>query len=1100
MAVTEKRSGVPRRGMTVLGKVPVAPKPINLPSQRSTFALENLGRFSSSIIIPGKFESALLNPENSSEKNEKSISTQLETSQGGADYKEKKVHAFPASGRMDSSSSATVSNNIKDSDNVVKVDEPRQCCTCKLSGNQIQGPVDPPIRKSRSGCLGVPPGFTQTSANFSNAQTGIPLADSQCGHLGNQTNANFYQQNGPQSTDHLSNFTDVKDREIIVIHMVGGPGFYGNYPPQLGFPDSYYRNGVYGSLPLQFGNFEPVFGPQGFERLEGLFQPPTVKGPGFYDKHEDFICYEKKCYMEGGHGRHRNSHMLGCYNGNSSHGNAKGEVSDSLMRSSKSAVKSRSSPHKFLPRNGGSRSPYHYGMVVASSTEETTTAAEKQITLLTKVSHHDKEVCSAKEVGVETPSLAVSSSYSNVHFNEDEGKAPRNLINAEISESIQVENVPPADGFMKSKKTDETTALDGTLFTSNKVSLSKESDNGRCLHCKGNASSKEPTDEVLTEALEKDRFMDGCKDEEKHVILNSDDNGPNTIKSEVVREEQTIAQEHLASSVSCKPGDVQMGLDIHSDASLKKSVGKHQKIVFKKKLQSKSIVKPGFRVRKIHVISRKPDFQVDNRTLSHNSADDSKESSQGVKMQGKVDGQDNNSSSWGSQYRRSDHNYSLSSESNKSEVLQIGASLQTVSFPKRILTKPQKLFYRKKKEEQSAMELEARTDGSKLKSPGQPLPFSSHPKNEITYDRDNEKVSHSISDYHIIQRRVYHVVDGIEGDCDALTSLITCDDKGHLSNSEMKEMLVPGSMAHWQPPQVGSHLAQKSGSQVERRNSWSRARTQQRIPNPQTQRSCPNMEEDSTMNKHCKAGRQEDNMRKKQTKVIGEEDNMTKQHPKSGRHYSAWKPKLTQKTTENPSLKKQNQGKMPPCTLVEAAAGEKSDTSYSGMVELLNAQYHCAEAFEELFAGTSSGLSFDQHRPRSESSICTEKHISSQEDSPLPIEPAGMPVDTSASNEDLGMVIIPDHTKHTPAVPSPDASSHDNAWALATEQDNEVCVLEKNPGNQKHFIKKNRMSREKADHYHQILFKRYKEIGQWKPKFEINKNPSKLHQKAGYTS
>ncbi|MCO5550918.1 hypothetical protein L7F22_004412 [Adiantum nelumboides] len=84
-------------------------------------------------------------------------------------------------------------------------------------------------------------------------------------------------------------YDSAKDKEIVVITMVGNPGVYGNYLPYPGFPDQYGSPSVYGSFPLQFGHFENFVGPQVSKEMN----------PMFSGEDSGYGCYEQDNHKHG---------------------------------------------------------------------------------------------------------------------------------------------------------------------------------------------------------------------------------------------------------------------------------------------------------------------------------------------------------------------------------------------------------------------------------------------------------------------------------------------------------------------------------------------------------------------------------------------------------------------------------------------------------------------------------------------------------------------------------------------------------------------------------------------------------------------------------
>eukprot|EP00250_Pteridium_aquilinum_P008972 c18348_g1_i1 orf=134-1528(+) len=420
MAATERRTGLSRRGMTVLGKLPVAPKPINLPSQR----LENQGLIPDVDIVPrgscswghaGRFPgtsgngsrklgSAPVNPVSSGKERENvggkveskpaasSGSKNSEVKDGGV-LLENSIQSSSANSRtIPSSAGATITAQAFDS--IRKMEEPRNSGSrnCNPTDSQKYETADPPLQRSGDSYtrgVSVPPGFGQCGPHGNHSRAGVPPSESQHNGAVPGMCSDPSQQNGSHNFPGMPYHSGTKDREIIVIHMVGNPGFYGNYPPHVGYPENYSRNGMYGNFPLQFGNFEPYFGLQGHGRLHGGAQ---LSAADLFDEHEEFICYEKECYKGACHdlGRQKNGWVRGSLRENTFLGGAQSDNHEALISGSTSALKSRSISQKHLSRNAGRlKSMYRNGRMVSIEASSAVTVPEKRITLLTKVSQRE---------------------------------------------------------------------------------------------------------------------------------------------------------------------------------------------------------------------------------------------------------------------------------------------------------------------------------------------------------------------------------------------------------------------------------------------------------------------------------------------------------------------------------------------------------------------------------------------------------------------------------------------------------------------------------------------------------------------------------------
>ncbi|KAH7294680.1 hypothetical protein KP509_27G013200 [Ceratopteris richardii] len=488
MATNERRTGVSRRGMTILGKVPVAPKPINLPSQRSTFCWGNAGRIFPTRVHSGKDESAPLKLESNGEKIESKASGSSGTTDcgDGVNLQKKKAEPLPASIKENSAAASTAA--MTSSNNAVKVEEPSTCHACD-SASLKQESTNPKAQRSGGGFSGgvaAPPGFSHTSSH-SNGRTGLVSMDSHCGCPGNGTHAYPLQQSGSHCTPGVPYRTGPKDREIIVIHMVGGPGFYSNYT-QFGLPEAYNRNGgSYGSVPLQFGSFEPVFNVPGHGRTDYGPRFASDRGTGYLNEREGYICYEKECYLGGCHGRHRNSQVHRTA-GNSFVGNAYGGAYDPMMR-----VRTGSISHNVLTtKPTRSRSLYCNGISIPSYMEESSAepVSERPVTLLTKSLQHDPKAQSFS-AGDGKNVFYPDSTYLNMELYGDEGKPPlEEFEGARIVEHVQMKATSSSVDSTTSEKKDEAIVLKETSLNKSQVLLSKGICNEKCLHCKDNSTSK----------------------------------------------------------------------------------------------------------------------------------------------------------------------------------------------------------------------------------------------------------------------------------------------------------------------------------------------------------------------------------------------------------------------------------------------------------------------------------------------------------------------------------------------------------------------------------------------------------------------------------
>ncbi|KAI5077601.1 hypothetical protein GOP47_0007425 [Adiantum capillus-veneris] len=1077
MSTTDRRTGVSRRGMTVLGKVPIAPKPINLPSQRSTFCWGSAGRLQNGGGLPGKFESALLDPVSSDDKFQSKLVTPSGTKNNGGriDLQEKKVQSSSVTARANSisfgSSTTTASR---------KMEEPRKSNTCTSFVSGKEEMTDPLLQK---GGVSAPPGFPHNGPG-NNSRSNVSSTDSQCNGIGNGIHSERSAQDGSQSIPGVPYRSGTKDREIIVIHMVGGPGFYGNYPPQFGSPECYNRNGVlFGNFPLQFGNFEPMFGLQGHG---GAHLAPAT-GSDLFGGHEDFICYEKECYKGFCHdiGRHRNNWVRGSYRENSFLGSVQGEAYDSLISSATSTIKSGPLSQRHLSRNAGRlRSLYRTGRVV--SMEETTAEpiAEKRITLLTKVSERDTEAKNTlKEIGgdkdaAETPVGPVWSTYLNQEFYDDEGKPPEDAFQArKVTDEIQVETSLPADVSSNLEMiVDETLPKDSEV-ESNAVS-SKKTCNDNCLHCKGAAvmeaegsatlvcqacekntvcessfsilqSCLEPTEEVPVMTVEKDSSVDGCKADVKHVILDADNYSTSTIKLEAASKDQKTVMSCRNCSLVSQSGNtevLEMGSSLSSDAFLTKSAESKQKLVFKKKSQFMWTTKSGLRVSKPHVMSKTLGFQGTQLSLSSISSSDAEESAEVVK------GQQEDA------VEKSDTSSTCQLSDCKGSNLKMDTSMSFEAPVKRNAQRQLKLVYRKRVAMQAASGPQPSKNSSKTSQPTKAI--LALPQAELELDNETDEVrstaSASTYKYHIIRRRVYHVVEDSEGDCFLPTAPFSSNDCS--KQQQVFKKIVPATAISSDRFDSESISLQESESETK---SCSKDTLHTAAPILEASRS------------PLLPSRQE--------------DNATKKHGKFGKPLSAWKPKVASQAvgSGNSCIGKEKENSSAASAIVEAPDDKKQGSLCSVLVGALNLPKE-GNSDEKHSMGTPGELPLE-----SKSSRCGTTQFG--EDNQLSDHP-----DTLLVQEKLLVKLsenaVPEgeaksgSLKQAGELPPVGLSAGNAEEILApneveqTSNEEITAVYSKHP-----FVKKKAMSFEKANHFHQILFRRYKEIGQWKPKVNAQK-------------
>ncbi|MCO5596720.1 hypothetical protein L7F22_050788 [Adiantum nelumboides] len=1096
MATTERRTGLSRRGMTVLGKVPIAPKPLNLPSQRSTFCWGTSGRLQK--------ESALLDPVSSDNKPQSEIVTPsgINNHGDGTDLQRKKTHSSSMTAKANLfSPEASITTPAMTIDNAGKMGEQRKPKSCSSFKSGKQETTDSSLQKGEDGCASgasFPPGFPHNGPPGNHSRSSFSSTDSQCNGSGNLVHSER-SQNGSQSLPGIPYRNGTKDREIIVIHMVGAPGFYGNYPPQYGSPDCYNRNGgAFGNFPLQFGNFEPMVG------LHGPGGPhlSASTGSDFFGEHEDFICYEKECFKGACHdvGRRRNSWLHGSYRDNSFIGSVQGEAYDPLISSATPTIKSRPLSHRHLSRNAGrSRSLYRTGRVV--SVEETTVepVAEKRITLLTKVSPHKVEAKnSLKEVGGDKDSQTlvspVCSTFFNEDFCEDEGKAPEEICETEkVMDDAKVETSLPEGVSKNLEMIDDDTLPKNCKVEGCEALSSKATCNDKCLHCKGAAVMEgsaslvcqacekttvcesnfstlhcppKPTEEVPVTSKEKGSSVDGCKADVKHVILDADNYSTSTIKSEAVSKEQDTLMESKNCSLVSQSGNVEgleMGTNLSSDISFKKISETKQKLVFRKKSQLKWTTKSGAQLRKAYVLTKMLGFQGSKLPLGIGSisSSDSKEILQARIVVAKGQQED----------AVQEINTAPSSQLNYSKVSNMKMDTR-VSFGgpvKRNTQRQLKLVYRKRAVEQAANRLQPSRNSSKTSCPVKSIIAA--PQAELGGDHDKDEMKSTVSasayKYHIIQRRVYHVVEGSERD-HFLPSASFFSNSSSKQQLEMKERIVPTTSVSSCSSDSESILLPEPGSET---------------------KSCSSCRKDTFPN--AAAILQESRSPLWSSR---QEDNAINKNGKSGRPLSAWKPKVASQAADpkNSLVGKDREFTFPTSVYVELPE-ETSGSGLFGARKIPNK----GNSIGKHSMGSSGVLNLASKSPsRGPIQFEEDNKPSSRPDGLLTQDKFVEKLSVNADSEGKAKRGSPKQAGDLPPEGLSAPMIHNYEDALALNEVKQISSQDNLIGNSKPFVKKKAMSFETANRYHQMLFRRYKEVGQWKPRANAQKKSVKIKENA----
>ncbi|KAI5077099.1 hypothetical protein GOP47_0006923 [Adiantum capillus-veneris] len=176
----------------------------------------------------------------------------------------------------------------------------------------------------------------------------------------------------PEQSHHYSllgvpYYDSAKDKEIVVITMVGNPGVYGNYLPYSGFPVQYGRPSVNGNFPLQFGHFDSFVGPP----------LPSEMKPMFSGEDSGYAGYEQDKYK---------------------HDWANGSSMGTVRRDNSTRFSASHSMHEFNPnlsncnmskRTGRQKAVNRNRRAALREVSPADFAPERRVTLLTKVSQHE---------------------------------------------------------------------------------------------------------------------------------------------------------------------------------------------------------------------------------------------------------------------------------------------------------------------------------------------------------------------------------------------------------------------------------------------------------------------------------------------------------------------------------------------------------------------------------------------------------------------------------------------------------------------------------------------------------------------------------------
>lgn len=224
-----------------------------------------------------------------------------------------------------------------------------------------------------------------------------------------------------------------KDKEIVVITMVGNPGFHGNYFPHPGFPDQYGRPTVCENFPLQFGHFEH-FAVPGQNILDGRHHMSAETNPMGFGEQGEFVCYEQGYHKEG------------WFNGSSIDNVQRGSVA--YLPTSFSMCKSSPNVQDYnVPKRAGrQKSAYRNKRTAPKDVSSAALKPERRVTLLTKVSQHEVIISSfqkrSKPFGNrQVAELSCAPSFSENFMETPSGDAQCETAIAESSNADRVHEI-----------------------------------------------------------------------------------------------------------------------------------------------------------------------------------------------------------------------------------------------------------------------------------------------------------------------------------------------------------------------------------------------------------------------------------------------------------------------------------------------------------------------------------------------------------------------------------------------------------------------------------------------------------------------------------
>lgn len=531
--------GSGRRGMTVLGKIPTAPKPINLPSQR----LENRGLEPNVEIVPrGTFSWGSAGRSNAAGVNKLGTAgvTSSPPTSSGAWNGAAKIQAPSASGndagswventRPSSAGSATRPSSAPTTatnrawGSVAKMQLEVQV---QSSGFTVS-PVEPLTLGSEESAEPLPqqnnaPPNRPTSADgtlvdkdrrplavhpgvsgYGTAGPGLGDGYSDCHPFvwqgisparSHEIPVGSGMYPGPLHHDvyyspfGVPHYSNMKDRDMLVVRMVGSPGFYGSYPPHVGHPEYIGGPGMYGSQPSQTGHPE-LFGMSGHGMVGASSHPPGTS-MGFFPDGNEFLFHEGEGLSESGQDvrKHRDGRFgTGARDGG--YHDLQRNGSNSRNLSSVSVYGSRQNHrmpkmfgrHKSKNGEGGDSGNELRDLpkpVFEGAVSSAMPIPERKITLLTKMPRG--EVPSTEDSTNKTSFPHENSQGSEGRpscepkMENSKGKA-ENQNHENVSTVLEIKDANNVDGCVKIKQTlneDKQDALSSLATSCNKDDLSK---------------------------------------------------------------------------------------------------------------------------------------------------------------------------------------------------------------------------------------------------------------------------------------------------------------------------------------------------------------------------------------------------------------------------------------------------------------------------------------------------------------------------------------------------------------------------------------------------------------------------------------------------